>query len=174
MLGELLQLEIGELRTELAILILVKQSRLSVITAMESGTYYVHGKSIISRYDPDILSEGRQNRGQVNYARGAVAAGNRGAHNRVGNSNPGQAKQIKCYNCNGIRHIVMNDVNTVSRFSKVHDPYAVEQAHFTTTGIKVKTASKSYYCQYKEVTATQVKVSATQELQENILSVYYC
>ncbi|GKA15462.1 hypothetical protein Tco_0695209, partial [Tanacetum coccineum] len=32
--------------------------------------------------------QGRQNRGQGNYARGAVAAGNGGAHNRVGNTNP--------------------------------------------------------------------------------------
>ncbi|GJV95924.1 integrase, catalytic region, zinc finger, CCHC-type containing protein [Tanacetum coccineum] len=29
----------------------------------------------------------------------------RGGQNRVGNINPGQAKPIKCYNCNGIRHI---------------------------------------------------------------------
>ncbi|GKD14874.1 retrovirus-related pol polyprotein from transposon TNT 1-94 [Tanacetum coccineum] len=32
---------------------------------------------------------------------GAGAAGNVGAQNRVGNANPGQARQIKCYNCNG-------------------------------------------------------------------------
>ncbi|GJY67427.1 retrovirus-related pol polyprotein from transposon TNT 1-94 [Tanacetum coccineum] len=48
---------------------------------------------------------GRQNRDQGNNARGAVAAGNRGFQNRVGNANPGQAKPIKCYNCNGIGHI---------------------------------------------------------------------
>ncbi|GJS35438.1 integrase, catalytic region, zinc finger, CCHC-type containing protein [Tanacetum coccineum] len=49
--------------------------------------------------------QGRQNRGQGNYARGAVAAGNRGVQNRVSNANPGQAKPIMCYNCNGIGHI---------------------------------------------------------------------
>ncbi|GJR62213.1 retrovirus-related pol polyprotein from transposon TNT 1-94, partial [Tanacetum coccineum] len=49
--------------------------------------------------------QGRQNRGQGNNARGAVAAGNGGFQNRVGNANPGQAKPIKCYNCNGIGHI---------------------------------------------------------------------
>ncbi|GKA25949.1 hypothetical protein Tco_0712058 [Tanacetum coccineum] len=49
--------------------------------------------------------QGRQNKGKVNYARGAVATGNRGVQNRVGNANHGQAKPIKCYNCNGIRHI---------------------------------------------------------------------
>ncbi|GJU30619.1 retrovirus-related pol polyprotein from transposon TNT 1-94 [Tanacetum coccineum] len=65
-----------------------------------------------------------RNRGQRNNARGTCAAGyggaeNRvgngtgaagygGAQNRVGNANPGQARQIKCYNCNGIGHIARN------------------------------------------------------------------
>ncbi|GJQ90657.1 retrovirus-related pol polyprotein from transposon TNT 1-94 [Tanacetum coccineum] len=48
------------------------------------------------------------NRGQGNNARGAGAAGYEGAQNRVGNANPGQASQIKCYNCNGISHIARN------------------------------------------------------------------
>ncbi|GJW92034.1 retrovirus-related pol polyprotein from transposon TNT 1-94 [Tanacetum coccineum] len=52
--------------------------------------------------------QGRQNRGQVNNAWGAGAARYEGAHNRVGNANPGQARQIKCYNCNGIGHIARN------------------------------------------------------------------
>nr|GEU85383.1 integrase, catalytic region, zinc finger, CCHC-type, peptidase aspartic, catalytic [Tanacetum cinerariifolium] len=39
---------------------------------------------------------------------GAVAAGYAGAQNRVGNANPGQARQIKCYNCNNIDHIARN------------------------------------------------------------------
>ncbi|GKD04097.1 hypothetical protein Tco_1179071 [Tanacetum coccineum] len=38
---------------------------------------------------------------QGNNARGTSAAGYGGAQNRVGNVNPGQAKQVKCYNCNG-------------------------------------------------------------------------
>ncbi|GJS81087.1 hypothetical protein Tco_0747628 [Tanacetum coccineum] len=46
--------------------------------------------------------QGRQNRGQGNNAQGAGVVGYRGAQNRVGNANPGQARQIKCYNCNGI------------------------------------------------------------------------
>nr|GEV13679.1 retrovirus-related Pol polyprotein from transposon TNT 1-94 [Tanacetum cinerariifolium] len=33
--------------------------------------------------------------------RGGSAAGYRGAQNRVGNVNPGQARPVKCYNCNG-------------------------------------------------------------------------
>ncbi|GKF05238.1 retrovirus-related pol polyprotein from transposon TNT 1-94, partial [Tanacetum coccineum] len=50
----------------------------------------------------------RQNRGQGNNARGAGTAGYGGALNRVGNANLGQARQVKCYNCNGICHIARN------------------------------------------------------------------
>ncbi|GJX58076.1 hypothetical protein Tco_0289466 [Tanacetum coccineum] len=39
--------------------------------------------------------QGRQNRGQGNNARGAGAVGYEGAHNRVGNANPGQVRQVK-------------------------------------------------------------------------------
>ncbi|GJU50287.1 retrovirus-related pol polyprotein from transposon TNT 1-94 [Tanacetum coccineum] len=52
--------------------------------------------------------QGRHNRGHGNNARGAGAAGYGGAQNIVGNANPGQARQIKCYNCNGIGHIAQN------------------------------------------------------------------
>ncbi|GJV58668.1 retrovirus-related pol polyprotein from transposon TNT 1-94 [Tanacetum coccineum] len=55
-----------------------------------------------------LMSNGRQNRGQGNNARGGGAAGYEGAQNRVGNANPGQARKIKCYNCNGIGHIARN------------------------------------------------------------------
>ncbi|GJY81680.1 retrovirus-related pol polyprotein from transposon TNT 1-94 [Tanacetum coccineum] len=48
----------------------------------------------------NTLALGRQNRGQGNNEQGGGAAGYEGAHNRVGNDNPGQARQIKCYNCN--------------------------------------------------------------------------
>nr|GEW57902.1 hypothetical protein [Tanacetum cinerariifolium] len=41
----------------------------------------------------------------------------------------------------------------------------------TTAGTRVKTASESYYCQYKEVTTAQVEVSAAQELQRKMLIV---
>ncbi|GKD88664.1 hypothetical protein Tco_1364171, partial [Tanacetum coccineum] len=44
--------------------------------------------------------QGRQNRGQQNNAWGRGATGYGGAHNRVRNANSGQARQIKCYNCN--------------------------------------------------------------------------
>ncbi|GJT61592.1 retrovirus-related pol polyprotein from transposon TNT 1-94 [Tanacetum coccineum] len=52
--------------------------------------------------------QGRQNRGQGNSARGAGAVGYGRAQNRVGNANPGQARQVKCYNCNGFGHIARN------------------------------------------------------------------
>ncbi|GJW76312.1 hypothetical protein Tco_0137994 [Tanacetum coccineum] len=44
--------------------------------------------------------QGRQNRGQGNNAWGVGTAGYGGALNRVRNANPGQARQVKCYNCN--------------------------------------------------------------------------
>nr|GEY19143.1 hypothetical protein [Tanacetum cinerariifolium] len=45
--------------------------------------------------------QGRQNRGQGMNPRGGVAARYGGGQNRVGNVNPGQARSVKCYNCNG-------------------------------------------------------------------------
>ncbi|GJR60709.1 hypothetical protein Tco_1502871 [Tanacetum coccineum] len=52
--------------------------------------------------------QGRQNRGQGNNARGASAVGYGRAQNRVGNANPGQARQVKCYNYNGVATSKMN------------------------------------------------------------------
>nr|GEV11196.1 hypothetical protein [Tanacetum cinerariifolium] len=57
----------------------------------------------------ETLTEGTEEcRGHGNNARGAGAAGYWGAQNRVGYANLGQARQIKCYNCNGIGHIARN------------------------------------------------------------------
>nr|GEX88179.1 hypothetical protein [Tanacetum cinerariifolium] len=47
-------------------------------------------------------------KGQGNNARGTGAAGYGGAQNRVRYANPGQARQIKCYNCNGIGPLARN------------------------------------------------------------------
>ncbi|GJW40030.1 hypothetical protein Tco_0065875 [Tanacetum coccineum] len=43
--------------------------------------------------------QGRQNRGQGNSARGAGAVGYGRAQNRMGNANPGQARQVKVEEC---------------------------------------------------------------------------
>nr|GFC55407.1 cold shock domain protein 1 [Tanacetum cinerariifolium] len=40
--------------------------------------------------------------------RGGSAAGYEGGQNRVGNVNQGQARTVKCYNCNGTGHIARN------------------------------------------------------------------
>ncbi|GJW56220.1 hypothetical protein Tco_0102951 [Tanacetum coccineum] len=46
--------------------------------------------------------QGRQNRGHGNNTQGAGAVGYGRVQNRVGNANLGQARQVKCYNCNGL------------------------------------------------------------------------
>nr|GEX83875.1 hypothetical protein [Tanacetum cinerariifolium] len=58
-------------------------------------------------------AQGRPNRGQGMNPRGGSAAGYGGAQNRVENVNQGQAilgqaRTVKCYNCNGTCHIVRN------------------------------------------------------------------
>ncbi|GJT82546.1 retrovirus-related pol polyprotein from transposon TNT 1-94, partial [Tanacetum coccineum] len=50
---------------------------------------------------------------QRNNARGNGVAGNVGGQNRGGMINPGQAKPIKCYNCNGLGHIAREQVTNV-------------------------------------------------------------
>ncbi|GJX00741.1 retrovirus-related pol polyprotein from transposon TNT 1-94 [Tanacetum coccineum] len=52
--------------------------------------------------------QGQHNKGQGNNAQGAGAAGYGGAQNRVRNAILGQARQIKCYNCNSISHRARN------------------------------------------------------------------
>ncbi|GJS00447.1 hypothetical protein Tco_0316955, partial [Tanacetum coccineum] len=52
--------------------------------------------------------QGQHNQNQMYFARGNGAAGNEGAQNRAGNANAGQGKSVKCYNCNGVRHIARN------------------------------------------------------------------
>nr|GEV09307.1 integrase, catalytic region, zinc finger, CCHC-type, peptidase aspartic, catalytic [Tanacetum cinerariifolium] len=54
----------------------------------------------------DLSPEEKDSQG--NNPRGKGATGYGGAQNRVGNANPGQARQIKCYNYNGIGHIARN------------------------------------------------------------------
>ncbi|GJX41538.1 retrovirus-related pol polyprotein from transposon TNT 1-94 [Tanacetum coccineum] len=52
--------------------------------------------------------QGQQNKGQGNNARGACVVGYGRTHNRVGNANLGQARQVKCYNYNRVGHIARN------------------------------------------------------------------
>ncbi|GKD40426.1 retrovirus-related pol polyprotein from transposon TNT 1-94, partial [Tanacetum coccineum] len=48
-------------------------------------------------------------RNQATIQKGRVVVQNvQGRQNRVGNANPGQARQVKCYNCNGVGHIARN------------------------------------------------------------------
>nr|GEU70834.1 ATP-dependent zinc metalloprotease FTSH 12, chloroplastic [Tanacetum cinerariifolium] len=65
------------------------------------------------RYSPSSstlsFTQGRQIRGQrMNPWGRGVAGYGRGVQNIVGNVNPGQARPVKCYNCNGTRHIARN------------------------------------------------------------------
>nr|GEW42022.1 hypothetical protein [Tanacetum cinerariifolium] len=55
--------------------------------------------------------QGRLNRGLWNNARRTCVADYGGAQNRVGNTNPGQAIQIKCYNYNGGHDNVDDDAD---------------------------------------------------------------
>nr|GEX30740.1 hypothetical protein [Tanacetum cinerariifolium] len=55
-----------------------------------------------------VCQDWKTEQGSKKNAKGNVDAGNRGAQNKVGNINVGQGKPIKCYNCNGIYHIVRN------------------------------------------------------------------
>nr|GEZ16827.1 retrovirus-related Pol polyprotein from transposon TNT 1-94 [Tanacetum cinerariifolium] len=54
-------------------------------------------------YAPPYLT-----RGQGMNPCGGGVAGYGGVQNRVRNANPGQARQVKCYNCNGTCHITRN------------------------------------------------------------------
>ncbi|GJS57576.1 retrovirus-related pol polyprotein from transposon TNT 1-94 [Tanacetum coccineum] len=51
---------------------------------------------------------GRPSQNQRYFARRNGTAGNGGAQNRAGNANAGQGKPVKCYNCNGVGHILRN------------------------------------------------------------------
>nr|GEU88754.1 copia protein [Tanacetum cinerariifolium] len=57
------------------------------------------------------FTQGRPNRSHGMNPRGGNAAGYGGALNRVGNVNPGQARPVKCYNCNGTWHITRNSLD---------------------------------------------------------------
>nr|GEY21791.1 hypothetical protein [Tanacetum cinerariifolium] len=96
--SELTSLAGSELGSELTSLTC---SELSLASYRNQATIQ-YGKAVIQNV------QGLQNRGQGNNARSAGAAGYRRAQNRVRYANLSQARQIKCYNCNGIGHIARN------------------------------------------------------------------
>ncbi|GKA53434.1 hypothetical protein Tco_0746749 [Tanacetum coccineum] len=92
-----------------------KENRVNILKSIDEGPFQIGTfRETLAEGDEGALHlgperpRGRQNRGQGNNARGAGAAGYGGAQNRVGNANPGQARQVKCYNYNGICHIARN------------------------------------------------------------------
>nr|GEY80727.1 FAR1 DNA binding domain-containing protein [Tanacetum cinerariifolium] len=69
---------------------------------------YVYLKQHETHAMENKMMLGRQNKGQGMNPRGRGAAGYGGAHNRVANVNPGQARPVKRYNYNGAGHIARN------------------------------------------------------------------
>ncbi|GKG32106.1 hypothetical protein Tco_0427056, partial [Tanacetum coccineum] len=67
------------------------------------------------------MFKGRQNRGQGNNTRGAGVIGYGGAQNRVGNANPGQARQVKFHNCNAQENGVALDKEQLLFLTGGHD-----------------------------------------------------
>ncbi|GKF45954.1 hypothetical protein Tco_0135756, partial [Tanacetum coccineum] len=65
--------------------------------------------------------QGRQNRGQGKNLRGARVTGNGWVQNRVRNANPGQARQINCYNCNAHENGVAMDEEQLLFLTGGHD-----------------------------------------------------
>ncbi|GJU63008.1 hypothetical protein Tco_1244843 [Tanacetum coccineum] len=77
------------------------QHAVDSLTLMSNVSHQQYSSQSSTTPPSTHVPPGRQNGGQGNNARGISAAGNGGAQNRVGNANSGQARQIKCYNCNG-------------------------------------------------------------------------
>nr|GEX22571.1 hypothetical protein [Tanacetum cinerariifolium] len=71
---------------------------------------YCRGKenwfNILKLTDEGLFQMGSIRETLTEGTKGAASYG--GAQNRVGYANPGQARQIKCYNCNGIGHLARN------------------------------------------------------------------
>nr|GEU59574.1 retrovirus-related Pol polyprotein from transposon TNT 1-94 [Tanacetum cinerariifolium] len=74
--------------------------------------------------------QGRLNRGQGNNLQGGGAAGYGGAQNRVRNANPGQARQIKCNNCNALNVDNVFQVDDCDAFDSDVDEALTTQTMF--------------------------------------------
>nr|GFA32234.1 retrovirus-related Pol polyprotein from transposon TNT 1-94 [Tanacetum cinerariifolium] len=72
------------------------------VTAVKNQATVQDGRVVVQNV------QGRQNRGQGMNPRGGGTTGYGGVQIRVGNANPGQARQVKCYNCNAAGHIARN------------------------------------------------------------------
>ncbi|GJZ23444.1 integrase, catalytic region, zinc finger, CCHC-type containing protein, partial [Tanacetum coccineum] len=80
-----------------------KENGVNILKSIDEGPFQMGTMRV-------FVAEGteEQNRGLGKNAWGGGAAGYGGAQNRVGLANPGQARQVKCYNCNGVGHIARN------------------------------------------------------------------
>nr|GEZ66001.1 integrase, catalytic region, zinc finger, CCHC-type, peptidase aspartic, catalytic [Tanacetum cinerariifolium] len=99
-----------------------KENRVKILKSIDEGPFWMgtlretltegtEGALHLGPEQPrvysDLTSEEKEI-GQGNNARGEGASSYRGAQNRVGYANPGQARQIKCYNYSGIGHLASN------------------------------------------------------------------
>ncbi|GKC09720.1 retrovirus-related pol polyprotein from transposon TNT 1-94 [Tanacetum coccineum] len=82
-----------------------RESQLMTMPNIQLNSKFMNNMS--PEWDSSYV-QGRQNQNQRYFARGNGTAGNGGAQNRAGNTNAGQGKPIKCYNCNGVGHIERN------------------------------------------------------------------
>nr|GEW64659.1 retrovirus-related Pol polyprotein from transposon TNT 1-94 [Tanacetum cinerariifolium] len=80
------------------------------MSRMQQNSKFVN--NVLPEWDR-FVTAGQQNRGQGMTPHGGSAAGYGGAENRIRNVNPvqarsGQARPVKCYNCNSTWHIARN------------------------------------------------------------------
>nr|GEU62099.1 hypothetical protein [Tanacetum cinerariifolium] len=88
--------------------------------------------------------QGRQNRSQGTNPRGGGAAGYGRVQNRVGNANPGQARQVKCYNYNGIggNGYHQRDKIQAKPDKTEHETESVEKSKVNPVKVKVKNGAE--------------------------------
>ncbi|GJX51379.1 retrovirus-related pol polyprotein from transposon TNT 1-94 [Tanacetum coccineum] len=88
---------------------LLCESQLFLMTlTLSSGQRRKHSRYYYVRVVVTEWSGSTEQRPKGNNVRGAGAVGYGRAQNRVGNANLGQARQVKCYNCNGVGYIARN------------------------------------------------------------------
>nr|GEX30054.1 retrovirus-related Pol polyprotein from transposon TNT 1-94 [Tanacetum cinerariifolium] len=93
-----------------------------------TNTLALHTQSY-KTFLPQTNNQLRTSSNARNQATGGSAAGYGGAQNRVGNVNLGQARLVKCYNCNGTEHIAQENGVALTQSSRCflqvqdHDHY---------------------------------------------------